>query len=109
MAPEAREQSREPPDRRGVAERVLTDFGFAKKDYARLGWDELLDDMQEALSPQLNKIDGLLDALKPLAAIPIGAEIEKDRDLVLFKNAGKSITVGDVLEARAAIASAEGV
>ena len=50
----------------------------------------------------------LLEALRPLAATAIGAEIEEDRDLVLYKNAGRSITVGDVLEARDAIAKAKG-
>ena len=44
-------------------------------------------------------------ALRPLASLPIGAEIEDDHDLVLYKNAGKSITVGDVLNARAALRS----
>jgi hypothetical protein len=48
--------------------------------------------------------DDLAKALKPLAALPIGTEIEEDRDLVLYKNAGRAITVGDVLEARSALA-----
>lgn len=50
----------------------------------------------------------MLAALRPLADLPIGAEIEFDRDLVIYKNAGKSVTVGDVLDARAAIDKAEG-
>lgn len=49
----------------------------------------------------------MLEALRPLAALPIGAEIAEDRDLVLYKNAGRAVTVGDVLEARAAISAAK--
>lgn len=50
----------------------------------------------------------LMAALRPLADLPIGGEIEDDRDLVIYRNADKAITVGDVLAARAAIAKAEG-
>jgi hypothetical protein len=47
----------------------------------------------------------LREALRPLATLPIGPEIEHDRDLVIYSNAGRSITVGDVFDARAALAS----
>ena len=49
------------------------------------------------------QVAALREVLNPLAEIPIGAEIEEDRDLVLYKNAGRAITVGDVLDARAAL------
>lgn len=42
-------------------------------------------------------------ALRPLASLPIGPEIEDDHDLVIYKNAGRSITVGDILAARKAL------
>ncbi len=42
-------------------------------------------------------------ALSPLAALPVGAEVESDTDLVIYKNAGRSITIGDILRARAAL------
>lgn len=50
-----------------------------------------------------NPEDDLIAALTPLANLPIGAELENDADLVLYKNAGRSITVSDVLAARDAI------
>ncbi len=42
--------------------------------------------------------------LTSLASLPLGDEIITEHDLVLYANAGRSITVGDVLAARAAIA-----
>ena len=45
----------------------------------------------------------LKSALAPLAAIPIGGEIFDDRDLILYKNGGRAITVGDVLNAKDAL------
>jgi hypothetical protein len=53
--------------------------------------------------PQWQRVPQMLPPLKRLAALPIGAEIADERDLVLYKNAGKAITVGDVLDARAAL------
>ena len=47
----------------------------------------------------------VLDALAPLAKLPIGPEVVADPDLVLYRNAGRSITVGDVLTARNAISA----
>ena len=43
--------------------------------------------------------------LRNLASLPIGPEIAHDLDLVLYANAGKSITVGDVFAARAFLAA----
>lgn len=48
----------------------------------------------------------LVEALRPLAAIPVGPEIEDDINLVIYKNAGRAVTVGDVLKARAALSAA---
>jgi len=42
-------------------------------------------------------------ALSPLAMLPVGAEVASDSDLVIYKNAGRSITIGDILRARAAL------
>lgn len=56
-------------------------------------------------APQWQRVTKMLPPLKRLAAIPVDQDfaIGNDRGLVLYKNAGKSITIGDVLDARAAL------
>ena len=75
---------------------------------ASLRADAPTDETCTANAHVISATPDLLAALKVLAAIPIGAEIEEDRGLVLYKNAGRAITVGDVLDARAALAKAKG-
>jgi len=53
------------------------------------------------------QIEHMLEALEPLSSIPIGDELYDHEDAVIYKNGGKSITVGDVLKARAAITKAK--
>jgi hypothetical protein len=51
----------------------------------------------------------MLEALRALAELPVGAELLIDddtKDTVLYKNGGKGISARDVLNARAAIAKA---
>jgi hypothetical protein len=50
-------------------------------------------------------IHALWRALRPLAELAVGPEVIEDRDLVLYKNGGKCLTVGDVLDARAVLGS----
>ena len=42
--------------------------------------------------------------LASLAKIPLGSEIIEERDLILYRNGGAAITVGDVLDARDVLA-----
>lgn len=51
--------------------------------------------------------DALVEACRPLAELPVGAELminDESLDTVLYKNGGKSITARDILNARTAIA-----
>lgn len=61
----------------------------------------------DALSPDplWQRVPEMLPPLKRLAALPVEQDfaIGNDRDMVLYHNAGKSITIGDVLDARAAL------
>jgi hypothetical protein len=81
---------------------------FKVADVHQYGGGELDRARREADARLIAAGPALLGALRPLAAIPIGPEIEHDRDLILYRNAGRDITVGDVLDARAVIAKAEG-
>ena len=60
-----------------------------------------------ALSPLHAGVDAknarLREALEPLSLIPVGSEIFEDRGLILYRNGHNYITVGDVLDARAAL------
>lgn len=67
--------------------------------------DEALRLVDEAADHAGAGRDALRAALKPLAELVVGSEVIEDRDLILYKNGGKCITVGDVLDARKALST----
>lgn len=56
----------------------------------------------------MSERDELIKAARPFADWPIGPEMIDDPDLVLHRNAGRMITVGDVLRLRDTILSPRG-
>lgn len=44
-----------------------------------------------------------LALLQAFIEIPLGAEVEDDPDMILYKNAGRYVTVGDVQALRVAV------
>jgi hypothetical protein len=55
------------------------------------------------------KLAQAVEALEPLAKLPLGPEIIESTEWVVYKNAGQAITVGDVLRARSASARGESI
>lgn len=67
-----------------------------------------LSALLDALTSSEERVRELEGGLRHLASLPLGAEIIEEIDLVLYANAGRSITVGDVLEARRLLAARAG-
>ena len=68
------------------------------------GAEGLMDPSSASIPLPAGMRERVIAVLTPLAKTAIGAEIEEDSDLILYKNAGRCITVGDVLDARALLA-----
>jgi hypothetical protein len=72
---------------------------------ARAVWDVICGAMSGAtVARKPNHLQAVKAALSPLARWPMGGEIEDDLGLVLHHSSWHSITVGDVMAARAALA-----
>ncbi len=66
------------------------------------------DDQALANAHLIAAAPDMFGAVSALASIPIGPEIADDRDMILYRNGTGSITVGDVLYAKAALTKALG-
>jgi hypothetical protein len=77
------------------------DRGMSGLGYYGPGDASLDTQTSAALSTLQEQKRKLEEALKPFARIPVLSPDAEDRDLVLYKNGGASITVGDLRRARA--------